>query len=225
MGLINLYNQDCMEAMAKMPDKAYELAIVDPPYGIGINNQSQGKGGGVARKIEYIKKDWDKSAPDVIYFDEIQRISNNQIIWGANHFISRLPFDSSCWVVWNKLNGATDFADCELAWTSFKSAVRLFNFQWAGMLQGDMKNKEARIHPTQKPVKLYEWLLKNYAKPGDRILDTHLGSGSIAIACHNMGFALDGYELDKDYFEAAVKRLESHKRQGTLFTPEEIHAK
>ena len=203
--------------MATLPDKAFDLAIVDPPYGIDINNQSQGKGGGVARKIDYTKKDWDKTAPEIDYFNELRRVSKNQIVWGANHFISRLPIDSSCWVVWDKDNGETDFADCELAWTSFKTAVRRFKWTWAGMRQQNMKNKEARIHPTQKPVALYKWLLKNYAKEGDKILDTHLGSGSITIACHDYGFDLVGCELDKDYFEAAKKRLENHQKQQTLF--------
>jgi site-specific DNA-methyltransferase (adenine-specific) len=215
--MIQLFNMDCMEAMREMKGKQFDLAIVDPPYGIDINNQSQGKGGGIARKIDYTKKDWDKTAPEIIYFNELRRVSKNQIIWGANHFISRLPVDSSCWIVWDKDNGETDFADCELAWTSFKTAVRRFKWTWAGMRQQNMKHKEERIHPTQKPVKLYEWLLHNYAKEGDKILDTHLGSGSIAIACHNLGFDLTGYEIDKEYFDAAVKRLETHKLQLRMF--------
>ena len=144
--------------------------------------------------------------------------SKNQIMWGANHYIDNLPFmcSSPCWLVWNKLNSG-DFADCELAWTSFKTAVRKFDFRWNGMLQGDMKNKEHRIHPTQKPVALYKWLLSNYAKEGDTILDTHLGSGSIAIACHDLKFDLTGYELDEDYYKAACERLKAHQAQGQLF--------
>jgi site-specific DNA-methyltransferase (adenine-specific) len=208
--MIELHNVDCMEYLATLEDNAFELAIVDPPYGIDITNQSQGRGGGVAKKIDYAKKDWDKNAPTEEYFTELERVSNNQIIWGANHFRAR---NSSCWIVWDKVNGATDFADAELAYTSFTTAVRVFRFKWAGMLQGDMKNKEQRIHPTQKPVKLYEWLLMNYAKEGDRILDTHLGSNSIAIACHNLGFDLVGCELDTDYFNAAKKRLQQHQSQ------------
>ena len=130
-----------------------------------------------------------------------------------------MPFNvnSSCWIVWNKITGNSDFADCELAWTSFKTAVRMFTFQWAGMLQGDMKNKEQRIHPTQKPVSLYKWLLKNYAKEGDKILDTHGGSMSSAIACHDMKFDLDIIELDIDYYNAGKKRFENHIKQLTLF--------
>ena len=215
--MIKLYNRDCLEAMREMPDKCFDLAIVDPPYGIDVTNQSQGKGGGVAKKIEYKKTDWDKTAPDKKYFDELIRVSKNQIVWGANHFISRIPYDSSCWVVWDKDNGETDFADCELAWTSFKTAVRRFKWKWSGMLQQNMKNKEDRIHPTQKPVALYKWLLHNYANEGDKILDTHLGSGSIAIACHDYGFDLTGYELDTDYYNAALKRLEAHQSQLTIF--------
>jgi site-specific DNA-methyltransferase (adenine-specific) len=217
MEKIRLHLGDSLEAMKEMPDNTYDLAIVDPPYGISINKQSQGKGGGVAKKIEYTKKDWDKSAPNKEYFNELIRISRNQIVWGANHFISKLPYDSPCWVVWDKDNGETDFADCELAWTSFKTSVRKLKWKWSGMLQQDMKNKEQRIHPTQKPVKLYEWLLDNYAKEGDKILDTHLGSGSIALACHNRKFDLDGWEIDEEYYNNAVKRFEQHKAQLTIF--------
>lgn len=219
----SFYNADNMAIMKTFKDKEFDLAIVDPPYGIDINNQSQGKGGGVARKIDYTKKDWDKTAPEIIYFNELRRVSKNQIIWGANHFISRLPIDSSCWIVWDKDNGETDFADCELAWTSFKTAVRRFKWTWAGMRQQNMKHKEVRIHPTQKPIQLYEWLLNNYANENDKIIDTHLGSGSIAIAIDkantldkkNLTFV--GIELDPDYFRAAVERFKNHKRQCVLF--------
>ena len=217
MSNIKLHLGDCLEAMKQMKDNQFDLAIVDPPYGIDVTNQKQGEGGGVARKIQYTKKDWDKNAPDKEYFNELRRVSKNQIIWGANHFISKLPIDSSCWIVWDKDNGTTDFADCELAWSSFKTAVRRIKWKWAGMLQQDMKNKEVRIHPTQKPIKLYEWLLDNYAKEGDKILDTHLGSGSIALACHNRKFDLDAWEIDEEYYNNAVERLETHKSQLTIF--------
>lgn len=207
-----------MELMARYPDNHFDLAIVDPPYGIGESGKTNKSRGKLAKSKDYKSFAGDDlKSPDVEYFNELLRVSKNQIIWGANHFISKIPFDSSCWVVWDKQNGKTDFADSELAWTSFKTAVRNFTFQWQGMLQGDMKNKEIRIHPTQKPVKLYEWLLMNYAKEGDKILDTHLGSGSIAIACHNLGFDLTACELDKDYFEAAMKRLKQHTAQQRLF--------
>ena len=136
---------------------------------------------------------------------------------GANHFISKIPFDSHCWIVWDKENGENDFADCELAWTSFESAVRKFEFRWAGMLQKNMKNKEVRIHPTQKPVALYEWLLTNYAKEGDRILDTHLGSGSSRIAAYNLGFDFVGCEIDKEYFDKQEERFARHTAQTSLF--------
>lgn len=216
-GNIRLFNGDCMEWMKSVPDKYYELAIVDPPYGIGedgLKNHSRGK---LAQTRKYTPKNWDSKVPNEFYFKEIRRISKNQIIWGANHFISKIPFDSSCWIVWDKLNGDNDFADCELAWTSFKTAVRRFSFRWAGMIQGDMKNKQERIHPTEKPIKLYEWLLMNYAKPGDKIFDSHFGSLSIGIACHNLGFQLDACELDKEYYESAKERLIRHQSQLTMF--------
>ena len=191
MSNINLHLGDCLEAMKEMPDNTYDLAIVDPPYGIGEDGKSNHSRGLLAKPKKYNAKDWDKEPPSAEYFNELKRVSKNQIIWGANQFIDRVPYGSSCWVVWNKDNGATDFADCELAYSSFKTAVRMFTWRWNGMLQQDMKNKEVRIHPTQKPVRLYEWLLDNYAKEGDKILDTHLGSGSIAVACHNRKFDLD----------------------------------
>lgn len=222
MPISEVFNMDCMEGMAKYLDKYFELAIVDPPYGIGHSisageQSGQQYGRSAAPKKKYIIKDWDKSAPQKKYFDEIIRISKNQIIWGANHFISNIPYDSSCWVVWDKDNSENNFADCELAWTSFKSAVRRYKFKWHGMLQENMKNKEIRIHPTQKPVALYKWLLTNYAKQGDKILDTHLGSGSSRIAAYDMGFDFTGFELDKDYFEAQEKRFNDFKAQLKLF--------
>ena len=214
---INLNLGDCLEAMRAMPDNSYELAIVDPPYGIGEDGKSNHSRGLLATPKQYTPKNWDKEPPSVQYFKELKRVSKNQIIWGANHFIDRLPYASSCWIAWNKDNGSTDFADCELAYTSFNTAVRMFTWRWNGMLQQDMKNKEQRIHPTQKPVKLYEWLLDNYAKEGDRILDTHLGSGSIALACHNRGYSLDAYEIDEEYYNAAKERLRVHQSQLTIF--------
>jgi site-specific DNA-methyltransferase (adenine-specific) len=208
--MIELHNVDCMEYLATCEDNAFELAIVDPPYGIGESGAKNYTRVKLAKPKNYKPfAGGDKNAPNEEYFKELERVSKNQIIWGANHYRAR---ESSCWIVWDKLNSG-DFADAELAYTSFKTAVRVFRFMWNGMLQGDMKNKEQRIHPTQKPVKLYEWLLMNYAKEGDRILDTHLGSGSIAIACHNLGFDLVGCELDTDYFNAAKKRLEQHQSQ------------
>lgn len=212
-----LHNMDCMELMKQYPDNYFDLAIVDPPYGIDMDGGKIGVDG-TAKAKQYDKKSWDKFAPSKEYFIELQRISKNQIIWGANHFVSDIPNASSpCWIVWDKEKVGGFFADSELAYTSFKTAVRNFKFQWHGMIQGDMKNKEVRIHPTQKPVKLYEWLLTNYAKQGDKILDTHLGSGSHAIACNNLGFELTACELDADYFEASVKRIKAEASQERLF--------
>lgn len=157
-------NMDCMAFMAQFPDKFFDLAVVDPPYGINMDRGKIG-GGKKAKPKEYTKKDWDKSAPEIAYFQELRRVSKNQIIFGANHFISRNPIDSPCWIVWDKLNTG-DFADCELAWTSFDKSVKKFAFMWNGMLQGNMKRKEERIHPTQKPRALYAWIFENFSRGG-----------------------------------------------------------
>lgn len=216
-----------------MPDKAYDLAVADVPYGIGEGGQKAGtrgksadfgrshsqKGNAKSYAREYHTFD-DSKPPDKKYFDELFRISKNQIIFGANHFISHIPYDSSCWIVWDKQNDATDFADCELAWTSFKTAVRVFRFKWNGMLQGDMKNREIRIHPTQKPVALYRWIYARYAKPGCKILDTHLGSGSSRIAAYDAGLDFVGYEIDKEYFDKQEERFAAHAAQTSLFVKE-----
>jgi site-specific DNA-methyltransferase (adenine-specific) len=211
---ITITNEDCMDLLSRTPDKYYELAICDPPYGIGegtvkIHSRHPSQ-------IKYSIKEWDNDSPDSIYFNELIRTSKNQIIWGANHFISKIPYDSSCWIVWDK-DGYSDQSDCEIAWTSFKTAVRKYKYTWNGFRQEDMKNKEIRFHPTQKPVALYKWLLHNYAKEGDKILDTHLGSGSIAIACHDYKFNLTACELDKEYYDKAVRRVKDHVAQLTLF--------
>ena len=212
---MNITNEDNMELMARYPDNYFDLAIVDPPYGIGEDGAKNHSRGKATRPTMYTSKNWDNSIPNKEYFDELIRVSKNQIIWGSNHFISRIPYDSSCWIVWDKDNTG-DFADCELAWTSLNTAVRKFKFRWNGMLQQDMKNKETRIHPTQKPVALYKWILSKYAKQGDKILDTHLGSGSIAIACHDLEYDLTACELDKEYYDAAMKRINNHKKQLKL---------
>ena len=215
---IELHNIDCLPFMNKCKDNQFDLAIVDPPYGIGESSNDNKGRSKLAMAKDYGCKNWDNNAPYKEYFIELKRVSKNQIIWGANHFIENISeANSSCWIVWNKENGKNDFADCELAYASFKTAVRKVDIRWRGMLQNDMKNKEIRIHPTQKPVQLYKWLLINYAKEGDKILDTHLGSGSIAIACDELGFDLVGCELDKEYFEAANKRLDIHRSQLRLF--------
>ena len=213
---LTITNEDNMALMARYPDNYFELAIVDPPYGINMDGGNIG-GNNAAKATNYIKKDWDSSAPQKAYFNELKRVSKNVIIWGANHFIENIPSaNSSCWIVWDKENSG-NFADCELAYTSFNTAVRKFEFRWNGMLQGDMKNKETRIHPTQKPVALYKWLLDKYAKDGDKILDTHLGSGSIALACHDYGFELTACELDTEYYEKSVERIKNHVAQQKLF--------
>jgi len=215
-GNITLYNTDCMEIMKTFSDKQFDLAIVDPPYGI---NQGGDKNASRCKYViapKYHTFD-DSKPPEKEYFNELFRVSKNQIIWGANHFISRMAFDSSCWIVWDKDNGMSDFADCELAWTSFKKAVRKFKYKWNGMFQENMKNKEKRIHPTQKPVALYVWILNNYASKGTKIIDTHFGSGSICIAAHDLGFELTGIEIDKEYYNAAKKRLLNHQSQLKIF--------
>ena len=213
---MEITNEDNMELMARYEDNYFNLAIVDPPYGIGedgMKNHSRDK---LAKATKYTSKNWDKETPSQEYFNELKRVSKNQIVWGGNYFIDKLKEPSMGWVFWDKqMTG--DFSDGELAYTSFNKALKKVTFTWNGMLQGDMKNKEIRIHPTQKPVKLYEWLLMNYAKEGDKILDTHLGSGSIAIACHNLGFDLTACELDTEYYEASLKRLKQHQSQLTIF--------
>ena len=207
-----IYNEDCLEAIKEMSDNQFDLAIVDPPYGISYARGKNGWGINENRpKLEDVK--WDKKTPNKEYFSELQRVSKNQIICGGNYFTDKIPV-SKCWIVWNKINNTENksvFADSELLWTSFKKVVKMYTLRTMGFISDTKDNK--RIHPTQKPTELYEWLLMNYAKEGDTILDTHLGSGSIAIACHNLGFDLTGYEIDKDYFDAATKRIEQHKAQ------------
>lgn len=202
------YNIDCMEIMAKYPDKHFDLAIVDPPYGIGINiNMGRRKGD---KKSDYHKFEGnDKSIPDELYFNELFRVSKNQIIWGGNYMTDYL-YPSSCWLLWDKgFSQDITFSQFEMAWTSLKITTKKFNYNAA-------KNNN-RIHPTQKPVKLYEWILTKYAKPTDLILDTHVGSASSFIACENTGNKYVGCELDKDYYEASLKRLEDHCKQQKLF--------
>ncbi len=213
MSVCDFINGDCMEAMKEMEDNQFDLAIVDPPYGIGANKMTLGNG---KRKVYRGKEDWDAKPPSKEYFNELFRISKNQVIWGANHFIEQFSRNSSCWLFWDKGTGQNDFADGELAWTSFNGAMRKVFISWVSA-NAKEKNENDRVHPTQKPVKLYEWILMKYAKEGDKILDTHLGSGSIAIACHNLGFDLTGYEIDKEYYNLAIKRHEEHIKQIRMF--------
>jgi site-specific DNA-methyltransferase (adenine-specific) len=223
--MITLLNDDCMNVMAKYPDKYFDLAIVDPPYGIGEGNKKSktrncytgfGNNKTWVKGRDYGGGEFDYSTPDVSYFDELKRISINQIIWGGNYMVQFIN-PSMGWVVWDKDNGECDQSDCELAYTSFNKGLRKFRYKWQGLLQENMKDKEDRIHPTQKPVQLYKWLLKNYAKPIDKIIDTHGGSMSSVIACYDFGITeMVCCEIDKEYFDAAVKRFENHKLQQTI---------
>jgi site-specific DNA-methyltransferase (adenine-specific) len=227
------YLMDCMDYMKQFPDKHFELAIVDPPYGIGFGqfNRTNKDSNGVRYKSnKYKNSNWDDSAPPQDYFIELQRVSKNQIIWGGNYFKSLHGLDnenlkeynqfwdwvkqdtSTGWIVWYKRNPVPNFADCELAWTSFDTHV-LFDYMYYGNINRDT----VQLHPTQKPVALYKWLLHNYAKQGNKILDTHLGSQSSRIAAHQMGFDFYGTELDPDYFEQGNKRFEQYRSQLTLF--------
>ena len=214
--LNGFYNMDCMEGMKQFPDKYFELAIVDPQYGISY---ARGKNGWGVCENRPDRKDvsWDKKPPDKAYFDELFRVSKSQIIWGGNYFTDKLPV-SKCWIVWDKICDTANksvFADAELAWTSFRKVVKTFKLRTMGFIS-DTKDG-ARIHPTQKPTELYRWLLKNYAKPGDKVLDTHVGSASSLIACYQMGFPYVGFEIDPDYFKAASERLDAAKAQQSLF--------
>ena len=212
----DLHNVDCMIYMSELPDKAFDLAIVDPPYfanyGKEITPGAAISTTGVKRN-RFTSKHW--SVPGREYFDELLRVSAHQIVWGINYYSKFIPHVGR--IVWDKKNDASSFSKAEIASQSFSIGVAMFRHEWNGMLQEDRTNKEQRIHPTQKPVKLYEWLLTNYAKPGQRILDTHLGSGSSAIACNNLGFDMVGCELDADYYTAACNRIEQATAQERLF--------
>jgi site-specific DNA-methyltransferase (adenine-specific) len=220
---ITITNEDNMLLMARYPDNYFDLAIVDPPYGINMDGGKIGFNGKMKRNgttnlslkgKEFIKKEWDLSAPLPIYFDELFRISKNQIIWGNNYF----GFKGGA-IFWDKDNGNSNFSDGEIAFQSFTKSVRKFKFRWHGFFQEKMSfnEREIKIHPTQKPVALYKWLLEKYAKRGDKILDTHLGSGSIAIACHDYDFELIACELDAEYYENAIQRIKDHTNQQRLF--------
>lgn len=197
--MIDYRNEDCMIGMARYPDKHFDLAIVDPPYGIGISSNPV--------RQAHTKKQWDSNVPDLIYFEELKRVSKNQIIWGGNYY--DLP-PTQNYIVWNKLQ-PIDFslAMCELAWCSIQKPIKMFTYS--------VLTERNKIHPTQKPVALYKWLLKNYAKEGDLILDTHVGSASSLIACYDLGFDAVGFELDEDYYNESKQRLESFMRQVSIF--------
>jgi len=209
LGKITAIHGDCMDYMKALPNKAFDLAIVDPPYGIKASKMTMGTG-----QKAWKKTNWDTSIPNQEYFEELFRVSKNQIIWGGNYFTGSLPA-SRCWLSWNKgVPEGMSFADFELAWTSFDKVSREVKCKYAGAVQNGSYVK--KIHPTQKPSELYKWILQNYAKPGYKILDTHGGSFSHAIACHDLGFDLTIIEKDEVYFNAAVDRLKWHQRQQTL---------
>lgn len=224
------YCMDCIEAMRQMPDKCFDLAVVDPVYGdVTTGGYITGKSqGGVGKHPQHGAQLWEQPKTRQDYFDELFRISKNQIIFGGNYFIREIARDSQGWIVWDKCHPeGIKFADAELAWTSFNRATRIFRFMWNGMcqgtpgngtrMQGDKSKNEKRIHPTQKPVALYSWIFNHYAKPGDRILDTHLGSGSSRIAAYDAGLDFVGYEIDQYYFAAQEERFEAHAAQMSLF--------
>ena len=208
---VRLFNCDCMAFMAEIPDNHYDLAIVDPPYGIGAdkkNSDAAKKSLKSAKESnDYGKQVWDNNTPEDSYFKELFRISKHQIIWGANYFGL-----SGGMIYWHKNVSMPTYSDGELAYCSKINKVQYFEFTWHGMIQNNMKEKERRIHPTQKPIQLYKWLLINYANSGDKIFDSHGGSFSSACACLDMGFEFDGCELDKDYFDSAVERIRNHSQ-------------
>lgn len=210
--LNRLYNIDCMEAIRNIPDKYFQLAITDPPYGIGIDGQkiSINKNPKHNRK-EHQRKGWDKSIPQEEYFRELERVSVNQIIWGGNYFVEHLKEGHKGWIVWDKGQRGLTMSDCELAYTSFDKPTRIVTINRAELA------KDGTIHPTQKPVKLYEWILKNYAQPGDRIIDTHAGSGASCIACHRMRYEWLAFEIDKDYYRKATERIQAEQAQLSIF--------
>lgn len=206
-----VYLMDNIELMKHYPDKYFDLAVVDPPYGIGANKMTLGNG---KQKVYRGENDWDNQPPPLEYFYELFRVSKNQIVWGANHFISRMPYDSSCWIFWDKGTGSNDFADGELAWTSFDKTVRKYFKSWVG---ANAKDGLKRIHPTQKPISLYDWIYQNYATEGMRILDTHLGSGGSRIAANKMRMNFVGCETDERFFNEQNKRYEEFVSQARLF--------
>ena len=202
---IQITNECNMALMARYPDNYFELAICDPPYGINAGKMTMGSG-----KHNFKKgKDWDNAIPTQEYFNELFRVSKNQIIWGGNYF--PLPLNNN-WIIWDKLNPNLSFSEAELAWCSVKKNIRIFK-RYSAIEDCDGKKQ----HPTQKPIKLYKWLLDKYAKEGDKILDTHLGSMSIAIACHDYGYHLTGCELDEDYYNKGIERIKNHVAQQRLF--------
>jgi site-specific DNA-methyltransferase (adenine-specific) len=217
--MLTITNEDNMLMMARYPDKYFDLAIVDPPYGIGFgtfNRTNKDSNGNRVKADKYKNSNWDDSIPTEDYFKELFRVSKNQIVWGGNYFPYLWQNGCKGFIFWYKGNPVPNFADGELAWTSFNKVAKQFDFRYYGNLQGNTSADE-KVHPTQKPYQLYKFCLDNYAKPNDKILDTHLGSGSIAIACHDYGFDLTACELDKEYFDKAMERIKNHTNQVKLF--------
>ena len=212
--MLTITNEDNMELMARYPDNYFDLAIVDPPYGIGAD-KAQNTGGEQFGYKKYKDSDWDSCIPSLDYFKELKRVSKNQIVWGGNYMTEHLN-PSMGWIIWDK--GQRDFslADGEMAWTSFNKAMRIFEFSRASCIKSNNTAIE-KFHPTAKPFELYKWILDKYAKEGDKILDTHLGSGSIAIACHDYKYELTACELDKEYYDKAIQRITNHTNQQKLF--------
>jgi len=210
---IELHNLDCLPFMKQCVDEQFDLAIVDPPYGIGVDGQKESicKNPKHNRKAHDFKG-WDSAIPTDEYFRELERISKNQIVWGANYFVAHLQKGTKGWIVWDKGQHGLTMSDCEIAYSSFDKATRIFTFN-----RGLIAQKGGSIHPTQKPVELYRYLLNEYANEGNKIFDSHLGSGSIAVACDDLGFDLTACEIDNDYFRKASKRLDVYRRQGTFF--------
>lgn len=207
------YNMDCMEAMREMPDGYYDLAICDPPYGIGIDGQKLKIGKNPKHNRKYHpRKGWDTAPPSDEYFRELERVSRHQVIFGANYFLPSINQRHRGWIVWYKGQQDLTMSDCELAYSSFDTPTRVVIIN-----RNQLQKEGETIHPTQKPVALYEWILSRYAKPGDKILDTHLGSGSSRIAAYDMGLDFTGYEIDKDYFEAQEERFQAYAAQISLF--------
>lgn len=220
-GRVSLWLGDCMDLMRETPDKWFDLAIVDPPYGIGfdgdstLGNNSSAKWKNPAKSERYAQKEWDKSPPPPAYFAELRRVSREQIIWGGNYF--PLP-PSGGWIIWAKGTAeGMSLSDAELAWTNAANNVKICELLWSGFRKCEQVE---RFHPTQKPVALYRWLLEKYATSGQRVLDTHLGSGSSAIAAHACGMQFAGIEIDADYFASSVDRIKRELAQGVLFAPE-----
>lgn len=214
--MIELLNIDCMDYMAKLPDNAFDIAVVDPPYGIGFGqfNRTNKDSNGVRYKAnKYKNGSWDDCAPSEEYFYELKRVSKNQIVWGGNYFPSLWTNGCKGFIFWYKGNPVDNFSDGELAYTSFDRPAKQVNFRYYGNIEG-RTSAPSKVHPTQKPKALYQWLFKNYCQPGWKILDTHLGSGSSAIAAYHMGFDFVGCEIDKDYYDAAMRRFKIETDEG-----------